>query len=284
MPWSNFSPSDKFLGQATVQHLKSNWGINGASIKVAQEINKKILWRPSLHFDWTGKQIIAIETSETNPYPVALKIAAPSIQHVQVPITMYAVCPEDLYLLKSNQKHVKELREHGCGLFTVDAEGNVTEQFGGHPLIQHIPNEEFKSEIKKIPPTIKLSASSAFIAYKNNPGNGVAEISQTIESAILNVKKIVIKKGWASNTSMGNTVSEHLNCMMGLNDLKTARAGLGGLIRFVAEYRNTAAHPPKNAKQAFQKYYECQHAFRDGVKCLKTFCEQMKNLKINVKV
>lgn len=274
MPWDSLEPSSQFLGKAVHSYFVDLGVTTAPAVKIDQPITGQLRWRPTLWFKGTGHLIIAIEASPESPYPMALKINATDIAHVLVPITTYAVCPEEVYL--SMQPDVKELRAHGSGLLTVDQHGNVTKQFGGHPLIQHISEEEFMAEIKGLHRTIIRDLREAFESYKNNPVSGMADLGEITEAATNSAKRAIIRKGWATEDDMGRALANNLNCMLTTPQLGNASPGIGRMRSYVAEYRNPSHHRPTSQKQAYKKYHECQHAFREGIKCLQSFTEQFK--------
>lgn len=282
MPWSGLEPSEQTLGQAAQTYFVSQGLTSNSDINIHKEIAPAINWRPTIWFKGIGHTIIAVEDSPEAAYPMALRINASSIRDVHIPITIYTICPEIVFLNK--QTEVKELRKHGFGLLTSDGNGSIEKQFGGHPLIQHISEEEFQNEIKGLPKSIVRELRIAYETYNSSPTSGVANLGEIVEGACLSAKKAIIKKGWSSNNQMGNTLADHFNCMTSISQMTNAISSVSRMRGFVAVYRNTAAHRPKSRKQAYQKYNDCQHAFREGIKALQYFTGQLKNLGISIRI
>ncbi|MCK4620708.1 MAG: hypothetical protein KAT62_00695 [Desulfuromonadales bacterium] len=276
-------PSAQFLGKAAQSYFVDQGMAQLSAIKIEQEITKGISWRPTLWFKAAGYTTVAVEISPEAPYPKALKINTSSILYAEIPITVYAACPEEVFV--KAQKEVKELRSHGFGLLTVDAMGVVTKQFGGQPLIQHIPEADFKRETKGLPPSIIRELRDAFELYKNRPTAGIAQVGEIVEAATNCAKKAVIRRGWATEEDMGDSLAKHLNRMLNLTQLDNAKAGIGRMRSYVAEYRNPAHHAPKSQKAAYSRLHECKHGFLEGIKSLQSFTAQLKkSYNINIRV
>lgn len=274
MPWRGLEPSVQPLSKAAHAYFVGQRMARTAAIKIDLEINRNISWRPTLWFKGGGHTIVAVEVSPDMPYPMALKINSNSISHAELPITVYAACPEDVFLTK--QKEVKELQSHGFGLLTVDSVGSVTKRFGGAPLVQHIPEDDFRKEVKDLPQSIVRDLIEAFELYNNKPTAGLAQVGEIVEAATNCAKKAVIKKGWTTEPTMGNSLANCLNCMLNLTQLDNAKAGIGRMRSFVSEYRNTAHHAPKSQKAAYERLSECRHGFLEGIKSLQSFTQQLK--------
>ena len=136
MPWSGYTGSERKLAQVAENYF--NRIRENPSIKKGEQIDSKLSWKPSLHFQGFKHETIAVEASET-PYPAILKTIHADIINVQIPIVVYCICPEDAFLLKSNQVDIKNLENHGYGLLTVNDAGEVKRRHACITLIQHIP-------------------------------------------------------------------------------------------------------------------------------------------------
>lgn len=278
MPWSGLEPSAQSLGKAAQSYFVDQGMASLASISIDKEINRSIPWRPTLWFKGAGHTTIALEVSPEIPYPMALKINTAEILHANIPITVYAACPEEIFLKNQSevQKEIQRLRDHGFGLLTIDSEGRVTKQFGGQPLIQYIPEDDFKRETKGLPVSIARELREAFDVYKSKPSAGLANVGETVEAATNCAKKAILKKGWATEADMKTSLAAHLNCMLSLAQLNNAKAGIGRMRSFVNEYRNPSHHAPKSQKAAYERYYGCKHGFLEGIKSLQSFTTQLK--------
>ena len=62
-------------------------------------------------------------------------------------IAVYSVCHADAIATPKGQREVNRLQELGFGLVTVDPSGKPTVLFAGVPLVQVIPEDEFKRQI-----------------------------------------------------------------------------------------------------------------------------------------
>ena len=283
MPWSGLEPSAQLLGKATQAYFVEQGMATLSAIKIEQQINRDLSWRPTLWFKAAGYTTVAVEVSPEIPYPIALKINTSGILHAEIPITVYAACPEEVFT--SGQREVKEMRSHGFGLITIDSGGAVVKQFGGQPLIQHIPEADFKREIKGLPQSIVRELRAAFEVYNSKPTAGLAQVGEIVEAATNCAIKAVARKGWSTEDEMGSTLANQLNKMLNLTQLDNAKAGIGRMRSFVNEYRNPSHHAPKRQRAAYNRLHECKHGFLEGIKSLQSFSQQLKrSYRISIRV
>lgn len=260
------------LRSAAVAFLKTKH--HGAKIALEEPIHKDLRWKPTLHMKASPHLIHAYEVSD-NPYPEILRIRRNDLADLDLPISVFAICPESSFL--ADQKTAQELFKHGFGLLTVDDEGNCVEQRGCIPVMQRISDEQFKAELGGLPATLKRRLGDAFDLYGKNAPAGVAQMSEIIEGLVLQAGRDAVKKGWISNgNAQPGKLAATLDAMIACQQLKDAAAALGGARSHISQYRNTSHHFPKNPKQAAIKYRDCRHGFLDGVKQVKIFVSAMK--------
>jgi len=250
-------------------------------IEVGTAIDDKLGWQPSLHFDATDHLVIAAEMSDT-PYPAILRLRHADLMNIDLPIAVYCVCPEDAFLSKDAQPDVHLLQAHGYGLITVDRNHHSMRRFSCIPLIQHIPDDEFKHEIDGLPKKLRARIRDAFDTYRNNAVSGLQDLSEIIEGLIYAAAKGVVRKGWAPKELLTKTTADVLDDLAALKECKAARAGIGAVRGFVKQYRNPSHHFPKNRKQALKKYRSAQHGFRDGLKQIPAFRDAMAGIGITI--
>lgn len=281
MDLSSFGASDRFLMEAALKYFSENF--ENPPIKISQEIDTKLGWRPTLHFKATEYLTVAVEVSET-PYPTIFRLRHAEILNVHMPISVFCVCPEEAFLQQEKQTEVQNLQSHGYGLLTVDRNGSVMPRIQCIPLIQHIPADEFRSEIKGLSKKLRLRLREAFSRYNSNPGSGLQELSEVAEGLIINTGKKLSSKGWIGKVTANTTPAWILDEMTVSKQCKGAIASVGGMRSFMKDYRNTAHHVPKNKTQAYKKYQDCQHGFREGLKRIKSFLESLKALGVSVNI
>jgi len=118
----------------------------------------------------------------------------------------------------------------------------------------------------------------AFDRYVHSPPTGVADIAEVLEGFILKAGREAAKKNWIkSNDARPGAPAATLDAMQVASQFGASMAAIGSVRFFVAEYRNTSHHFPKNAEQAATKYRECRHAFLDGLKRVNAFRNSMKD-------
>src|ERR1700733_8871527 len=131
-----------------------------------------------MYFKINDHLTVIAEVSET-PYPLIFHLRRLDILNLEVPISIYCVCPEEAYL--DDQAAAKELMSHGCGLLTVSVDGKVQRRSSCIPLVQQITDKEFKTEIMGLPPIIRRRLAEAFDRYNHNAASGVADITEVME-------------------------------------------------------------------------------------------------------
>lgn len=246
---------------------------------VNEAINPGLGWAPTLHFHASNHLIVAAEVSAT-PYPAILKLRHAAMTLLREPVAVYCVCPEEEYLKKDNQSEIHDLRAHGYGLITVDDRVIATRRHACIPLIQFIPESDFKQEIEDLPRGWRLRARDSYDKYLVDAVSGVQDISEVLEGLVLSAAKGAAKKGW--HKSFSHSLATVLDELSDLQQCKPARAAIGGVRNFVKQYRNPASHYPRNRQQALQKYRDAPHAFRDGLKQIHSFREAMRNIGITL--
>lgn len=281
MPRSGLTTSEQFLVKAAAKYFNNIY--ENPSMYFSQEIDPTLGWQPSLYFKANDYLTIAAEASET-PYPAIFRLRHADIVNVNMPISIYCICPEEAYLNESMQRDVMDLESHGYGLLTVNSTGTVNKRVNCIPLIQHLSEPEFTAEIKALPKKIRLRLKDAFESYKHNPGSGVKDLSEVIEALILDAGKKAAKKCWITKGAVKGSLATLLDEMTAAKQCHKAKAAIGGARSYIYDYRNTSHHIPRNKKQAYKKYNDCLHAFRDGIKRIQSFRDAFKNIGINVSI
>ena len=281
MSWDTVDPNDRTLGMPVKAYLRSR---HNKAIKINEQIESSLSWRPTLHFEASEFSLIAADVKVT-PFPESLMLTKTKIANAHLPITIYSICSEEAYLTKEGLKEAGELKAHGMGLFTVDADGVVTKQFSGIPIINHIPFAEFNACLTGtgIPKGIGTSIKDAFDSYNNTPTVGITAISDVLEGLVYDAIKGAIKKGWMTNKSEKKLLAAALDDMAKTTQFTNSAAAIGGVRGFIKSYRNTANHNPRTRKAAYNKYVKCKQAFFAGVQAIDSFYTAMKNVGINLK-
>jgi hypothetical protein len=244
-------------------------------MKLSTEVDPDLGYTPTIQFKIHSHLIVLVEVSET-PYPAILSMRRTEIEDLQMPIEVYCACPEEAYL--SNQSDAKRLVNHGFGLVTVSQDGRVHRRSGCIPLIQRISEQEFKNEVRTLTPSIKRRLVESYERYNNSAPSGVADVAEVLEGFILKAGREAAKKGWIdAKAAKPGYPATTLDALQASPQFTAAMAAIGSVRGYVAEYRNTSHHFPKNDAQAAKKYRECRHAFLDGLKRVCSFRTSMRN-------
>lgn len=250
------------------------------AIRRNEEIDGSLRWTPSLHFQANDHVRIAAEVSES-PYPAILQRRHADLMAFREPIAVYCACPEEEFLKKENQADIRRLRDHGYGLLTVDDKKQVTKRHGCIPLIQFIPETDFAQEITGLPRAWRVRLRTSYERYLVDPVSGVQDVSEVLEGLVLSAAKAVERKGWVGKLA-SMPLAEMLDELSELKQCKPAKAAIGGVRNYVKQYRNPSHHYPKNKLQAYKKYRDAPHAFRDGLKQAHGFRASMLSIGISL--
>jgi hypothetical protein len=273
-----FASGEEYQIEIAISYFKQIYSLSEADIHRNEAIHKDIPWRPSFYFK-QKYSIMAFEISE-RPFPAIFYTAYASIMTVHQPIIVYSICTDEN--IKANE--VKDLQRHGFGLFTINPDSTVSKFLDGIPLIQHIPEHEFLDECNDLPPKIKGRLREVYEIYKTQPQSGLSEQTALVEEIVNNVTKQMVKKAWLPETALKVTLANKLRQhILPCPNCSSATSSIAGLISFVADYRNMIHHSPKSQKQLYDKIHSCQHGFREGIKRLKLFNADMKQIGITLK-
>lgn len=272
------TPENNELTTKAIAYIKDLYSLNQSDIFIDEQIHNDINWRPSFYIK-LNYFIVAFEVSEKT-YPVIFNMSHANILSVHLPITVYNVCSDENF----NTSELRTLIKHGFGLITINNDDHVEKIQDGIPLIQHIPEQEFADECKSLPVKIKRRLRESFDSYKAKPQSGLSEITALTEEIIDGVVNQMIKKTWLVANTKNQTLNVKLTRMLASPQCGGAQASIAGLISYVSKYRNMSHHAPRSRKQLYEKIHNSQHGFREGIKQLTHFKEQMKHININLKV
>lgn len=279
MSWDTVDPNARILGEPVRSWL---YGRHRKTVKINEEIETSLSWKPTLHLEVNEFSIIAADV-RLSPCPESLVLTKARIANAHLPITIYSICSEEVYLTREGQKEARELKAHGMGLFTVESNGDVTMQFCGIPIINHIPLAEFDSCLMSIPRSICSRIRDAFDSYKNKPTDGVTAISDVIEGLVYDAIKKAINKGWMAKPIKKKLLAPALDDMLQTPQFKDSAAAIGGVRAFVKSFRNNANHSPRSRKYAYKKHLSCKQAFFSGLQTIESFCTSMNGAGIKLK-
>jgi hypothetical protein len=278
MATSGLSSGTEFLRNAAKAFFEDLF--QSPTINIGQPVDSMLDWIPSMHFKINDHLTIIAEVSAETPYPLIFSLRRLDILKLQIPISIYCICPEEEYL--SKQTSAKKLMSDGFGLLTVSADGNVQRRSSCIPLVQQITDEDFKTEIVGLPQVIRRRLAEAFERYKSNAPSGVADISEVIEGLVLKAGREAAKKGWIRAADARSGIPAATLTALSLSSQgRNATAAIGAIQGYISFYRNPAHHFPKNKKLAFRKYRDTRHAFLDGLKKVQQFRDAMKNIGLS---
>lgn len=275
MAFIGLTSGEEFLRAAAHRFFEDHY--EQPTMYVNVELHKDLQWTPALRFVIHDYINVFVEPSEIGPYPRILERKYTDVLHFPQPISVYAVCPEEMILTKEQRSEMKRLQSHGFGLITVDGDGNVHMEFSAKPLIHVISKAEYKTGIEGLPRKIRQRIGETFEDYNNKPVNGVRSLTEVVEGIVVRAGKDAVRQSYLSNNELGSTTASTLQALRNVSQLSNARAVIGGIEGYHSAYRNLAHHWPKNKKKAYQKYTDCRHAYLDGIKQIKRFRTAMKD-------
>lgn len=280
MSWSGLTHGEMILANATIEYFQSRF--EATSIKAFEEVDPRLGWRPSIHFQRNKNITVIAEVSEDTPYPEIFRLRRAEIIEIQRPVSVYSVCAEEVCLNPDKQAEIQSLQDHGFGLLSVNNQGAVTVRFNCIPLVQHIPETELLEEMQGLPPKIRAEIRDCYDRYKNDSVSGLEGITALVEALVNCAGKRAVSRGWISKTQLGSSSAEILDSLSNLNECKNVRGAIGGVRGYMAEYRNVAHHAPRSKKQAHKKYRDCHNGFREGIRKVRNFREAFKNINVSL--
>ncbi len=272
---SGLTSGEKTLRDAAQRFFEDRY--EKPKIHVNEELHKDLSWTPALRFTVNDHINVFVEVSETGPYPQIVQMRLANVLEFPEPISVYAVCPEEMILTPKQRSEIKKMRAHGYGLLTVNNTGEVNLEFTASPLVQGITKAKYKMLINGLPKSIRQQIGQAYEDYNSKPVNGVSKITEVIEGLVNQAGLDAVKKGYLTKPDLGSTVADSLDALHKTKQCRDARAAIGGVRNHHSTYRNLAHHWPKNKKKAHKKYADCRHAFMAGLRNIKQFREAMKN-------
>lgn len=267
------------IANKAIAHCKVQYGKNG--FKLDEGIDSSIGWRPTFYLKPAKFRIVAFEV-EDNLFPEVLKGAALEIIHYDFPISVYQVCSLEAYQTDPKHAKVNLLRKHGFGLITVDEDDHVTVQTTCIPLMQHISPDQFEKEISELNQVLKVSFRAAYETYRTNEGQGLQQAGQIVEGLILSIADQSIKKKIFTRGLLTDPLADIIDELY--RHFKSHRAALGDARAFVKEFRNTASHAPKTAKQAADKIRKCKTGFLDAISVCRKLRETTRALGYQARI
>lgn len=272
------SPTEDFLIKATKKHLSST---TGASVHQHKELSSKLSWRPSLWYK-SRFEFVAVEISETQLIPGAVAYNYAEISHMDLLISVYISCPEDIYL-NTSQKDIQDKLKFGYGFITVDENGNCLQRHKAIPILQvHNENDLAIDEIKG-KNALKRAVLSAWQKYKVSPKDGVGDLCDILEGC---VSKAVIdgnRKNWLEESLVNNIkIADKLSGMQKVTQFQNCSASIGGAQHYYSRVRNPNKHA-KSQKDAAQLAKKHRADFSRGIQVIADFVNDMKRLNLSGK-
>jgi hypothetical protein len=281
MPFETFLPRMQAVATAGLRFLTDRFGKGG--VKLDEEIHPDISWRPTIQVRPSKALIVAAEVSD-GLNPGALKLAALDVMRFDFPISMYLVCPLDIYLADKGQKLTGHLRRHGFGILTVDEDGKVVSQCPCIPLAQFLSEEEMAPYLVDMNPKVRVHFRGASDTYRTNEGQGLQACGQIVEAIVRSLAKGAANKGVISVPGAGAPTADIIDSLYAHPSFKNHRAALGGARSFIKGYRNIASHPADTPKDAIQKIRKCKAGFVDALRIAKELGDVMADKKYRLDI
>lgn len=248
-------------------------------ILVNEELDKNLRWTPALRFVMNGHIHVFVEPSEDSPYPAILRMRLANLLHYPEPIQVYIVCPEEIISTGSHRELIKEMKEHGFGLFTVNRDGKAHKEFAAVPIVQVIAHEDFKAHIKDVKYlALRQKLIEAYGDYSNKPTSGVTTLTEIVEGLVNQGAKEAAKKGFINPADANANLAKKLDAMLNSPQCGNAKAAIATVRGYVSNHRNPAHHWPKDKKRARKKYVDCRNSFLSGLEAIIGFREAIRNV------
>lgn len=266
----------EFLRDSAKQLFQNIYG--NPKMRINEQLHRDLEWTPALRFVVHEHINVFVEPSESSLYPRIFELKSEEVRQFPQPISVYAVCPEDLLDQSGQRAHIKRLEANGFGLVTVDSEGLGNRLVAAVPLVQIISVAEVKQQLQGLSPKLKRRVSEAFEDYRAKPANGVRSLTEVVEGLIEQCRKEVLSAQILSSSQLGTSSANVLDALYNLGRFQNIRAQIGGVRSYISEYRNLSHHWPRSKGASYKKYSDCRHAFLDGLKQIERFRYAMKQV------
>lgn len=277
----NLTPRIQETFDKGLEYLKRHFGRNG--LKQNQEIDPEIHWTPSYHVKVGGALIVAAEVSD-ELYPRIVKEALADIRQYDRPISIYVVCPLEVYTADVKQTIVSQLVKQGIGVITINDSGKAMLQHPCTPVVQNISEDELEGLIKPLTSKLKNKFRSVRETYQTNTGQGLQEAGQVVEAILKSVAESAGSRGWVSSGIQGNQAAAIIDELWDSPQFTAHRAALGGARNFVKGYRNIASHPEKTSRELLDKINKCRKGILDAVRTANELLDVARALGFRIKI
>ena len=277
MTSTGLTSADAFLIASARTYFANSY--QNPVINVGVPIDRSLGWVPTLSFRVHDHLTLIGEVSET-PYPLILSLRRSNLINLDVPVSVYSICPEESYL--RNQADYKRLIADGFGLVTVDADGFAQRRFAAIPLIQQITEVEFNADIRGLPSKLRGRLAESFDRYRHSAPTGAADIAEVMEGLVLKAGRDAVAKGWINaGQARPGSPAQTLAAMQAAPQCNNIAAALAAVQAYISMYRNLNHHFPKDRRQAAKKYRDCRHGFLEGLKKIVFFREQVRKIGLS---
>ena len=278
MTTDGLTPGHEYLRDAAQSCFAAIYG--NPTMHRDKPLSPRLDWRPGLRFVLHGHTNVFVEPSDSGPFPRMLAMRYGDVLGYPEPIAIYSVCSDTAIATGDGAKERRRLKSQGFGLVTVDAHGNADRLFPAIPIIQVIPEDAFKDQLKGLPRSIRQRASEAFEEYRGNPVGGVKSLSEVVEGMINKAgKDSASARGGISKSDSQKSTAGILEALHEKH--RNARAAIGGARSFNTYCRNLAHHWPRTKRASRQKYQDCRHHFLVGLRTIQEFRSAMKNIGLS---
>jgi hypothetical protein len=279
MPFDTLSERLRLVAERSLALCRTEWGGNG--LKKEASLDTRIGWKPTFFLKPNRLLTVGVEVSDVL-YPSILKIAAHDIEHVNFPVSIYQACALDLFQRDPHMARVRELREHGFGIITVDDNGFAQIQSRAEPIAQHLSPDRLDELLKPLNPALKVKFKSAHATYQTNIGQGLQECGQIIEALIISIEAQAASNGII--TTRATSTAGMIDALYPTPAFQNYRATLGAARDFVSTYRNIASHAPQTPAQAANKIRRCKAGFSEACRIAGKLRDTFQQLGYKIRI
>lgn len=261
-----------------------------ANIKTNVAPHKDLGWNPSFWFS-DKVSLTIVEVSEQKILPTIAQLSEGDISHIDVPISVYIACPEELYLDKKSQSDIKKNAKKGYGYLSIAEDGVCTLRNLAVPLIQAHNDKEVEERIKAIPVASARNRSKlAYNKYKNDPKSGLSELAEIVEDCVIKASKKAEAKingngdPWVPTDTCKRGINEQLKRMQQSPQMNAHSAAIGGAQSFYGKVRNKTNHAPRTKLAAAKRTREIKTDFIRGLETVSEFTDAMNKLDIKFRI
>jgi hypothetical protein len=270
------------LARAASKYFVKNYGVTG--VKVEEEIDPLVDFRPTIHGILADKSIVCIEVAEVAS-SAELREFVLECRNYVVPAKIWVAIPHGVDVLST--KEISFAKTNGVGIISIDEAGNGR-VLVGPPLSQSLTGIR-AIEYARFSSRYRGSLQDAMDAFRNgNPSKGCLLVYEEIEALTRRVLKKCAARGCLKKLPSFNVDKESwanvidflkVNIDPTKSGCPALKAPIFNRLLGLTEFRNETGHKPSSTKKLVERDRTLRTRFEAAVDELEALVNASKPLK-----